>query len=369
MKKTFAIVLTLVMLVGLLAGCGSAATQTPGPTEPQTTSAGSAESDKNGDLKICLISNQASGDLGPVDAMIAGAERAEQDFGVSIKVIESLDVAGYEEDIRAMAKEGYDLILTTFSPMQEATIAVAEDYPDTKFAAIFQTCNEDGSYSNIWSTNYLGSECTYVLGALGATVTESNKIGYISGDQAASVCDACNGFMRGAHATNPDVEVEFASVESYEDPAKAKEIANAMIADGVDFIQTDAGGSQIGIIEAAKEAGIYVSGDVSDNTELYPDGFISYLGIDFGQNVYLAVQYFVEGSFPGGEPGVMNLSCGTYFIDTSLIDSMMEKHPEDQERLQAGKDIVEADSAAIVSGDIVVESDLTAPSWDRIKAE
>ena len=123
------------------------------------------------------------------------------------------------------------------------------------------------------------------------------------------------------------------------------------------------------MIEAAAEAGIYVSGDVSDNSALYPDGFVSYLGIDFGQNVYLAVKYFVEGSFPGGEQGVMNLSCGTYFVDTALIDNIAANNADKADKLNAGKAVLEEVSAKIVSGEIVVESDLTAPSWDRIKAE
>lgn len=72
-----------------------------------------------------------------------------------------------------------------------------------------------------------------------------------------------------------------------------------MIAEGVDAIQTDAGNSQIGVIEAANEAGIYVSGDVSDNSALCPNGFYAYMGIDFGENVYQAIKYFVEDSFPG----------------------------------------------------------------------
>lgn len=367
MKKALSLMLAVMMIVSL-AACGSSAAPAA-ESKPTAEAAQAAEAAPAEEVKICLIVNQASGDLGPIDAMIRGAERAEKDFGVSIKFIESLDAAGYEEDIRAMAKEGYGLIMTTFPPMQEATIAVAKDYPDVKFGAIFQTSNEEGSYDNIWSSKYLGSECTYAIGSLAATITETGKIGYVAGDEAAAVCDACNGFMRGVHNTNPDAEVFFASVDSYEDPAKAREIAKAMIAEGVDFIQTDCSASQLGVIEAASEAGIYVSGDVSDNYELYEEGFVSYLGIDFGQNVYLAVKYFMEDAFPGGEQGVMNLSCGTYFYDSSLIDKVAEKNPDKAEKLAAGKAVIDDVSAKIVSGEIVVESDLTPPSWDRIKAE
>lgn len=362
MKKIIALILAMMMVLSM-AACGSQ------PEAAQQPEAAAPEVAAEDEVKICLISNQASGDLGPVDAFIAGAERAEEEFGVSVKIIESLDAAGYEEDIRAMAKEGYDLILTTFPPMQETTLAVAKDYPDVMFAAIFQTQNKEGTYENIWSTEYLGSECTYVLGSLAATITATGKVGYISGDEAAAVCDACNGFMRGVRDTNPDAEVLFVSVNSYEDPAKAKEIAKAMIAEGVDFIQTDCSASQLGVIEAAAEAGIYVSGDVSDNSALYPNGFVSYLGIDFGQNVYLAIKYFLEGSFPGGEQGVMNLSCGTYFVDTGLIDNIVANNQDRAEVLNAGKAVLEEVSAKIVNGEIVVESDLTAPSWERIKAE
>lgn len=358
MKKTLAILLALLLAISMMAAC-----QTPTATNDEESAAKS-------DIKIVLISNQRSGDLGPVDAMFAGAKRVEQDFGVTVKTLESADAAAYEEDIRAMAKEGYDLILTTFPPMTEATKAVATDYPDIMFGAIFQYINVDSaSFPNVWDTEYRGEECTYVLGTMAAKLTQSNKIGYISGDEAASVCEACNGFMRGALAANPDIEVEFMSVGSYEDPAKAKEIANAMIADGVDVIQTDAGNSQVGVIEAAKEAGIFVSGDVSDNTELYPDGFFGYLGIDFGENVYLACKQFIEGNFPGGQHGYMNIASGTYFVDFDLLSALKDKLPDKADKIEAaitaGTDVYNK----IKSGEITVEYDITAPSWDRIKSE
>ena len=129
--------------------------------------------------------------------------------------MEVTDAASYEEEIRAMAKEGYDLILTTFSPMTEATKAVAADYPDVKFAAVFQNINVDGeSYPNVWDTEYRGEECTYVTGVIAATLSESGILGYISGDQAAGVCEACSGFMQGALSVDPDVDVKFMSVDS-----------------------------------------------------------------------------------------------------------------------------------------------------------
>ena len=357
MKGTISKVLSLVVVIALclssFAACGA--------------NSGETKTEKKDEVKIALISNQRSGDMGPVDAMFAGAKRVESDFGVTVKTLESEDAAAYEDDIRAMADEGYDLIITTFPPMTEATKAVAAEYPDTKFAAIFQYINVDGAkVDNVWDTEYNGEEAMYALGAMAATLTKTNVIGYVGGDESSGVCEAANGYMRGARDANPNVKVEFMSVGSYEDPAKAKEIANAMISKGVDVLQTDAGGSQIGVIEAAKEAGVYVSGDVSNNQTLYPEGFFSYLGIDFGENVYLACKQFIEGKFPGGEHGHMNISSGTYFVDFDVLSKIGETVPDKAEKVEAARKVGEGIVDKIKSGDLKVEYDINPPDWNRI---
>ena len=362
MKKFLSMLLSATMAISLLTACGG------NNSTEDDTSADDTSGTSSDELQIVLISNQRSGDLGPVDAMFAGAKRAEEDFGVTVQTMEVTDAASYEEEIRAMAKAGYDLILTTFSPMTEATKAVAADYPDVKFAAIFQNINLDGeTYENVWDTEYRGEECTFITGAMAATLSETGIIGYISGDEASGVCEAASGFMQGAYYVNPDIDVRFISVNSYEDPAKAKEIANAMIAEGVDVIQTDAGNSQVGVIEAANEAGIYVSGDVSDNSALCPNGFYAYMGIDFGENVYQAVKYLVEETFPGGEHGYMNIASGTYFVDFALIDALAEVRPEKAETLAAAREVGETVMTAIQNGEIEVVHDIEIPSMDRVR--
>lgn len=358
MKRVVSTLLVVMLLLSLVA-CGGSNTSTAEP---------SVNAGEENDYKIVLISPQKSGDMGPVDAMFAGAARAEEDFGVTVKTMEVIDAASYEDEIRAMAKEGYDLIMTVFSPMAEATKAVAKDYPDTNFAAIFQNINVDGeTYPNIWDTEYRGEEGTFVTGVIAATISETGVLGYISGDQSAGVCEAASGFMQGALYANPDIDVKFMSVESYEDPAKAKEIANAMIAAGVDTFQTDAGSSQIGVIEAANEAGVYVSGDVADNSDICPNGFYSYLGIDFGENVYLAVKQLVEGNYPGGEHGYMNIVSGTYFIDTTLLDTLAENVPEKAALFNEAKAAAEAAIAGIKDGSISVVHDIELPDLERVK--
>ena len=91
--------------------------------------------------KVMLIGDQRFGDQGPMDAFAAGLDKCATDFGFEVSKLESIDPAGYEDDIRAVASEGYDLILTTFPPMTPAQITVAKEFPDQKFRAIYQFIN------------------------------------------------------------------------------------------------------------------------------------------------------------------------------------------------------------------------------------
>ena len=109
MKKTIKILVALVMVLALTVAC----TANPGTT----TQPAATDADTQRTARVALIVNQKFGDMGPCDQMLAGLEKARDDFGVEIKALESDGVAAHEDDVRAMAKEGYDLIITTFPNM------------------------------------------------------------------------------------------------------------------------------------------------------------------------------------------------------------------------------------------------------------
>ena len=106
-----------------------------------------------------------------------------------------------------MAEAGYNLIITTFPYMSEATVTVAKEYPDTMFCAIYQFINVgDASYANIWDTEYHNEGAFYVAGWLAGKATKTNTIGFQVGGEEPSPNAEGNAFMRGALAANPNVE-------------------------------------------------------------------------------------------------------------------------------------------------------------------
>lgn len=356
-KRIIAIILALTMMFALaMSACGS-----KGETEPTPDASGDEP------LKIALVVNQKFGDKGPMDDLAKGADKAAADFGVTVKKLESESASKFEEDIRAMSKD-YDLVVTTFPYMSDATKMVAAEYPDTKYAAVFQFIN-DGTTSieNIWDTEFHGEQAFYINGYIAGKLTKSNTIGMIVGGEEPTPNAEGNGFMRGVKAANPDANVEFAYVGSYEDPAKAKEIAIAMIAKGADVIQTDSGSSNAGVVEACKDAGILCSGEITDFYDTY-DGFFGVVGIGFGATVYAAVEAMINGNFTGGEHGIRGLDNGGYFIDWETYERFAENNAEYGEVMKAAITEAKQIEQDIIAGSVEVPFDTEVPNWANHKA-
>ena len=354
-RRVFAIFLALAMMMAIfMTGCGSES---------------SDEGASNEKLKVALVVNQKFGDKASMDDLAKGADKAAEDFDVEIKKLESAEASKYEEDIRAMAEEGYDLIVTTFGYMTDATKLVAAEYPDTKFAAVFQTVNDgETTVDNIWDTEFHGDAAFYLGGYIAGKLTKTNHIGMIVGAEEPTPNAEGNGFMLGVKAANPDAVVEFSYVGSYEDPAKAKEVTSAMISKGCDIIQTDSGASNAGVVEACKDAGILCAGEITDYYDTY-EGFYGIEGIGFGDTCYKAIEAIINGEFPGGEHGIRDLTNGGYFMDWDAFTRFADGNSEYGDTMKAAIEEAKELEAQIIDGSLEVPFDTEVPSWKRIKAQ
>lgn len=367
-KRIIAVILAMVMLFALgLSACGnnnepsaSDPTPTPDANTPDTDAP-----DTDDPLKVAIVVNQRFGDNGPMDNLAAGADRAVADFGVEVRKLES-DAANFEEDVRAMSAD-YDLIITTFGYMSDATMTVANENPDKNYAAIFQFINIDGtSIPNIWDTEFHGEQAFFLNGYIAGKLTKTGVVGMIVGAEEPTPNAEANGFMQGVKLANPDATVEFAFVGSYEDPAKAKEITIAMIANGADIIQTDSGASNAGVVEACSEAGVLCSGEITDFYNTY-EGFFGIVGIGFGDVAYQAIEACVNGKFPGGEHGIMGLSNGGYFMDWDSYVRFAEGSEEYGEAMTAVIAEAQELEEQVINGEIEVPFNTEVPNWANFK--
>jgi basic membrane lipoprotein Med (substrate-binding protein (PBP1-ABC) superfamily) len=106
---------------------------------------------------------------------------------------------------------------------------------------------------------------------LAGGLTESNVIGVVGGLPVPEVNRIVNAFIAGAQAVNPEVDVKTSFINSWFDPAAAKEAALAQVDAGADVLFAE----RFGVIEAAAENNLYAFGNMSDQQELAPEFVVS----------------------------------------------------------------------------------------------
>ena len=151
---------------------------------------------------------------------------------------------------------------------EEAVRRVAADYPEIAF--VFGSGGGPVEPNFSVFDNWI-HEPAYLCGMLAGGLTKSNVIGVVGGLPVPEVNRIVNAFIAGAKSVNPDVDVKTSFINSWFDPAAAKEAALAQIDAGADVLFAE----RFGVIEAAAEKGLYAFGNMSDQKELSPEHVVS----------------------------------------------------------------------------------------------
>jgi basic membrane protein A len=228
-----------------------------------------------------IIAQGGLGDQSYNDLAFAGFKRGVEAAGIDGKPVESKEVVAQAADIlRRAADAEFGLIVDLEYAHGEPMLEVAPDYPDTTFAILNQVQKGD----NIVSVLFQEQEGSYLAGVLAAQVTTDTSIkgindkpilGVIGGTKSAGIDKFIAGFIEGARSVNPDIDVKFAYSNNFADPALGQQMAKAMFEEGADIVYQVAGGTGMGVIEAAKEAGHYAIGVDGDQDGLAPGAVLT----------------------------------------------------------------------------------------------
>jgi basic membrane protein A len=251
------------------------------------------------------------GDEGFNDLTQSGALAAEEDFGIKLFELELVkqngDLLEQAKVIQRQAKRS-DLVVAVAFTYQDAVDAVAATEPDTNFVVI-----DSGSGNqppNVLSATMATNEGSFLVGAAAALESETGTIGFVGGVDIPVIFEFRDGFIAGVEHIDADASVLIDYVSSapdlsgFQDPARAYEIATGMFEAGADVVFQAAGGSGIGVIEAARDHSL-TSGEK-----------VRAIGVDFDQ--YLTVgpdlQPYVLTSM------VKNVDVVTYDVIASQVD-------------------------------------------------
>lgn len=285
-----------------------------------------------------------------------GAERWAKETGGSYAEVEIQTDAQREQAIRRFAEAGNNpIVMAGFSwstPLSE----VAADYPDTKFAVIDGFVEAD----NVRSIVFSEQEGSYLVGMMAAMASETGTVGFIGGMDIPLIRRFACGYAQGAKAVNADATVisnmTGTTPSAWNDPVKGSELTQAQISQGADVVYAAAGGTGVGVLQTAADAGILSIGVDSNQNYLHPGKVLT--------SMLKRVDNAVYDSFTAGEGleagfnvmGVANGGVG-YSLDefnASLVSDEM-------------KAAVDAAAAEITSGALSVHdymSDETCPALD-----
>jgi basic membrane lipoprotein Med (substrate-binding protein (PBP1-ABC) superfamily) len=254
--------MVVTLLAGLLAACvaPTAAPSSAPPAQPAESPGAPA-----------VFGAYATAIEEPWDGVIhAALNRAQDDGKITYTYTDDIGYSGdMERVLREVAEKNKPAVIfgDAFGN-EEAVRRVAADYPDIAF--VFGSGGGPAEPNFSVFDNWI-HEPAYLSGMLAGGLTESNVIGVVGGLPVPEVNRIVNAFIAGANEVNPDVDVKTTFINSWFDPAAAKEAALAQIDAGADVLFAE----RFGVIEAAAENGLCAFGNMSDQKELAPDYVVS----------------------------------------------------------------------------------------------
>jgi basic membrane protein A len=225
-------------------------------------------------------------------AIHAALESAEEDGLISYDHTDNLHTADeMERALRDIAtNQAPDIIIGDAFAAEDAVRAVATEFPDIAFAFGSGGKEQEPNFSVF--DNWM-QDPAYLAGMLAGGLTESGIIGVVGAIPIPEVNRIVNGFIAGVEETNPSATVTVSFINSFFDPATAKQAAEAAIAGGADVLFAE----RDGVIAAAEENNLPVFGMMVDQQDQAPEHVVSSLIWDMRPTVDAIVESVTAGDY------------------------------------------------------------------------
>lgn len=251
------------------------------------------------------------------EAAYNGAEKFKKESGVSYVEFEVSNASQREQALRRFAEDGRSPIVMAGFSWVDSLTKVAKEYPELKFAII----DDQVDLPNVRSLKFKEQEGSYIVGLLGAMASKTKKVGFIGGMDIPLIRKFGCGYVGGAKAngaTDVIYNMTGDTPAAWNDPAKGGEIAKTQIDQGADVIYAAAGGTGVGVLQAAADAGKLGIGVDSNQNGLQPGKVLTSMLKRVDVAVYSAFMDAKDGKFTGG---INNLGLKEGGVDYAMDDN------------------------------------------------
>jgi len=279
------------------------------------------------------------------EAAWVGAERYKEETGESYGEFEIASPAQSLQALQTFAQRGYSPIIAIGFNHASALAEVAPKFPRTRFTIVDAVVKGP----NVQSIVFREQEGSYVVGLLAAMASKSGVIGFVGGMDIPLIRKFACGYVQGARSVDRDVKVLVnmtgPTPAAWTDPARGAELARSQIEQGADVIIQAAGGTGIGVLQAAADAKVLGIGTDSNQNGLHPGQVLTSMRKRVDVAVYESFMAARDGQW---QPGVQVLGLADGGLDWVL--------DEDNEALitPAMEEAAQAAEEAIVSGAVKV---------------
>ncbi|MBZ9851592.1 BMP family ABC transporter substrate-binding protein [Mesorhizobium sp. CA14] len=278
------------------------------------------------------------------EAAYHGAEKFKTETGIPYVEFEVSNASQREQALRRFAEDGRNPIVMAGFAWEDALKAVAKDYPDLNFAII----DDAVDLPNVRSLVFKENEGSYLVGILAAMASKSKKVGFVGGMDIPLIRKFECGYVGGAKsagATDVIQNMTGDTPAAWNDPTKGGEIAKTQIDQGADVVYAAAGGTGVGVLQAAADAGKLGIGVDSNQNGLQPGKVLTSMMKRVDVAVYNTFMDGKNGTFKGG---LENLGLKEGGVDYAMDDNNKALVTDEM------KAAVEKAKADIISGKVQV---------------
>jgi basic membrane protein A and related proteins len=309
----------------LAAACGKQEPPAPPPKAEAKAEVKAEPPRKAEPLKVGFVYVSPIGDAGWTTQHNRGREQMQQALGdkVTTSFVEKVpEGADAERVIRDLAAQGHKLIFTTSFGFMNPTLKVAEEFPEVNF----EHATGYKSAPNVGTYNVRFYEGRYAAGVLAGRMTKTNTLGYVAAFPIPEVLQGINAFTLGARSVNPKAQVRVIWVNSWYDPGRERDAANALIGQGADIVthHTDSSAA----VAAAEEKGKMAVAYHSDMSRFGPKAQLAAVTHHWGEYYTKTAQSVLDGNWKPGniwggmKDGMIRVEAFNASVPKEIVDEV-----------------------------------------------
>ena len=285
-----------------------------------------------------------------------GVKKFTEETGIEVMEFEVTNETQREQAMRRMVDRGATIVLGVGFAQADAIATVAAENPEVQFSIIDVFWLDA---PNLRQYAFKEHEGSYLVGVAAAHASQTGKVGFVGGMDISLIRKFACGYVGGVKSVNASADVfqnmTGTTPSAWNDPAKGAELTISQIDRGADVIYQAAGGTGIGVIQAAVDSGKLAIGVDSNQNGIAPGSILTSMLKRVDVAAYETFMDSKNGNFTAG---VQMLGVAEGGVDWALDENNASLITSEM------KAAVEQARADIISGKVTVhnyESDSACP--------